>query len=157
MRDRSVTFHLRSTSPDATCAIGRRLGEAAGAGDVFALDGPLGAGKTVLAQGILRGLGVGGYLPSPTFTLIREYRGRVSCYHVDLYRLESPEDVATIGMEECFDGGVVVIEWAGRVAHLLPADHLAITLRASGEDVREIDMIAAGPRSRRLVEVLLRS
>ena len=105
-----------SHSPEETLALGEAWGRAAAAGLVIGLTGDLGAGKTQLAKGIARGLGITGRVHSPTFTLVNEYAGgRLPMFHVDLYRLRTAEEVATAGLEEYFQpAGVSVIEWAER-------------------------------------------
>jgi len=113
----------------------RRLGECLGgllrAGDVLLLSGELGAGKSVLARGIARGMGVKGAVPSPTFTLMNVYAGqRFPLYHMDLYRLEDAMELWESGLEEYIGGdGVAVIEWPERAIELMPARHLAAELR----------------------------
>lgn len=104
-------------SAEATVAFGRRLGEGAEAGHVYALDGELGAGKTQLARGIARGLGFDGRVQSPSYGLINIYEGgRLPMYHLDLYRLETLEDIVGAGLDEYLreTDGVVVVEWATR-------------------------------------------
>jgi tRNA threonylcarbamoyladenosine biosynthesis protein TsaE len=145
-----------SHSPEETADWGRKLGSLLGAGDAVALIGELGAGKTALAQGILRGLGVPEetYIASPTFTLINEYRGRVPLYHLDFYRLDHPSECANLGLEECLGGaGVALIEWADKMPALLPGDHLAIRLAYLDETTRRVLVCASGDRS----TLLLRS
>ncbi len=122
----------------ATEALGMRLAQGLSAGSVVALSGELGAGKTVLARGIARGLGVEGYLKSPSFTIINEYReGRIPLYHIDLYRF--PEGGADCGddglaLEEYLYGdGVCIIEWAERALSLIPDDAIKITITYGGE------------------------
>ena len=101
---------VETHSPEQTEALGRRLGGRLRAGDVVALSGPLGSGKTVLARGLALGAGAAGYMASPSFVLIREYSGPLRVYHVDLYRLERLEDLETLGLEELLDGvGVVIV------------------------------------------------
>lgn len=105
-----------SNSPEATQALGETWGRAAASGLVIGLSGDLGAGKTQLAKGIARGLGFGGRVHSPTFTLVNQYEGgRLPLFHVDLYRLETPEQISGAGIEEYFHpAGVAVIEWPER-------------------------------------------
>src|SRR3990170_4836152 len=104
---------------DETISFGEALGSRLGPGDVVALFGELGSGKTTLTKGIARGAGVAAEVFSPTFTLIHEHPGRVPFYHVDLYRLTGQEDVEDLGIEEYLYGqGLVVIEWAERAAGL---------------------------------------
>ena len=129
-------FHLRTR--DDTLKFGQELGSLLQAGDVIALIGDLGAGKTTLTQGIALGLGVTDRVTSPTFTLVQEYKGRVPLFHFDPYRLERPEDVYDFGFEEYMErGGVVVVEWADKVVALLPSDRLTLTLteESGGEEV----------------------
>lgn len=123
-------------SPEATEAFGRRLGSRLRAGDVVALIGPLGSGKTVLARGIALGVGVTGYIASPSFVLIRQYDGPIRVYHIDLYRLERREEVAYLGLDDLIEGsGIAVVEWADRAPWILPPDHLLIAC-AAGPDAQ---------------------
>lgn len=103
---------------DATVALGQRLGERLAAGDVLTLTGDLGAGKSCLARGIARGLGIGGRIPSPTFVIVAEYlQGRLPLHHIDLYRLCDEEELVQLGLDEVIGGsGVVVVEWPDRAA-----------------------------------------
>jgi len=130
-------------------AIGKIIGAAAVGGDVIALVGDLGTGKTCLSQGIARGLDVPEVYPitSPTFTLINEYPGRVTLYHFDIYRLQGAQDLEDMGYEDYFyGGGVTVIEWAERIKDILPPETLFITMNYLGEHDRE--MILAGNKDR---------
>lgn len=123
-------------------ALGERLARALPPHGVVLLTGNLGAGKTMLAKGIVSGLGAAPAeeVSSPTFTLIHEYgNGRV--YHVDLYRLEEPRELATLGLEELFErDAVVLIEWGERFPRFLPAERTEIRIRAVGNDEREIEV-----------------
>lgn len=131
---------------------GRELGAKLGPGDVVALFGGLGAGKTTLTKGIARGAGVEAEVFSPTFTLIHEHPGRVPFYHVDLYRLTGDEDVEYLGLEEYLYGdGVVIIEWADRAPSLLPKERIEITLDYA-DDGRKIQIRAASERLMKIVE-----
>jgi 2-amino-4-hydroxy-6-hydroxymethyldihydropteridine diphosphokinase/tRNA threonylcarbamoyl adenosine modification protein YjeE len=132
---------LASPTPESTRALGRTLGAAARTGDVFALDGPLGAGKTCLVHGLAEGLGITGPIPSPTYTLCREYtRGRLPFQHWDFYRLEGEGDLESTGFLDAVDGGVVAaVEWAGRFAHDLPPGAVAVRVdRSAADDTRLI-------------------
>jgi len=135
-------FDLISNSPGSTLDIGRIIGENLTGGQVVALTGELGTGKTCLTQGIAKGLGISEkyYITSPTFTLINEYPGRVPLYHMDVYRLSGPGDLEDMGYAEYFYGdGVVVVEWAEKVADILPAGALMIDLEhGSDSDTREM-------------------
>ena len=135
-----------------TQRLGARLGELLDAGSVVLLEGGLGAGKTVLAQGIAQGLGIDDPVTSPTFTLIHEYAGRLPLYHVDLYRLAGDADAAAIGLEEYVYGdGVTVIEWPDRAGTLLPTDHLSVALRPIAETKRALRFTPRGARYGELV------
>jgi len=118
-----------SPDPDATRAIGRALGRAAGPGTVLALIGPLGAGKTQLAKGVAEGLGVTSVVNSPTFILMNEHVGRLPLYHIDAYRLGDPEEAPAAGLlDERQVDGVTVIEWADRLDGWLPPERLEISI-----------------------------
>jgi tRNA threonylcarbamoyl adenosine modification protein YjeE len=150
--DSSHTFTITFASPDATLDFGRQLGAALEAGQIVALSGDLGAGKTTLTQGIAAGLGISARVTSPTFTLINQYNPgerRLLLVHIDTYRLgDTPEaalaEAVNLGMEEILadaampdshsDGAIVVIEWAERIAKLLPPNTLYIQLATVEED-----------------------
>jgi tRNA threonylcarbamoyladenosine biosynthesis protein TsaE len=133
-------------SAEETRRLGARLAAVARAGDVVALFGGLGAGKTELAKGFARGLGVRDVVNSPTFVLMAEHAGRVAMFHLDLYRLAGLDDVVAAGlMDERRADGVTVIEWADRMGSLLPTHHLAVTIEGSGELPREISLCPKGP------------
>src|SRR5450759_3837106 len=120
MTGAQLPIRLLAPDPAATRALGERLGRAAVAGDVIALSGPLGAGKTELARGIARGLGVAGPVSSPTFILIAEHEGRLPLFHLDGYRLAGPEDALGAGLLlERRAEGVPVVEWAERLGTCL--------------------------------------
>jgi tRNA threonylcarbamoyladenosine biosynthesis protein TsaE len=130
---------VKTTSAEATIALGRRLGAVLGPNDVIALTGDLGAGKTTLIQGIAAGMGVKDYVTSPTFIIINEYDGRLPLYHIDLYRLNEGLEVVDLGIEEYFKrGGVSVIEWAERLGKLLPASAEKIEIKIVAEEEREL-------------------
>ncbi|MGO8671566.1 MAG: tRNA (adenosine(37)-N6)-threonylcarbamoyltransferase complex ATPase subunit type 1 TsaE [Capsulimonadaceae bacterium] len=151
MQHRIVTYSARETW-DAGFALGAILA----AGDVVGLIGGLGAGKTTFTQGLASGLGIGEdiVVNSPTFTVLAEHpEGRVPLYHFDVYRLAGPDDLTGIGFDDYLDGsGVVVIEWADRVAGALSEDVLMVTLTevadgAQDNATREITFAATGLRS----------
>ena len=127
-------------SEEETIELGRRIAAGLPRRAVVLLTGNLGAGKTTIAKGIVSGLGAAApeEVTSPTFTLIHEYGGgRV--YHVDLYRLDRPEQVATLGLEEIFErDAVVLVEWGERFPSLMPPGRIDIRLRALENDRREI-------------------
>lgn len=128
-------------SAEALEAFGARLAGVARVGDVIALAGDLGAGKTTLARGLLRGLGLEGEAPSPTFTLVQTYgppETRLPVWHCDLYRLEDSEEAIELGLEEAFDTALVLIEWPERLGGYLPADALRLRLDGAGEAQRRL-------------------
>ncbi len=145
---------VRTGAAAETAALGRRLGMAARAGDALLLSGVVGAGKTVLAGGILTGLGVPGPHPSPTFTIVRTYHGRLHAAHLDLYRLDGGLDAEEIGLEDILAGeGVAVVEWAERLGALTPPDALYVRLeRVTAGDERQILLAPSGPGAMDLVE-----
>ncbi len=148
---------IRTGSPEATRAIGEALGRLLrqhdARGEVVALAGPLGAGKTCFVQGLARGLGAGGYVRSPTFVLVHCYPGPLPLYHVDLYRIGS-SDVDALGLDELMEGdGVTAIEWPG--SSVLPPDHVSVELAfGTDENARVVRIAAHGDRSRRIREEL---
>ena len=136
---------LTTAGPEETRRVGRLLGEVARPGDVFLLTGELGAGKTCLTQGILRGLGSDEMARSPTFVLVSEYSARMTLYHVDLYRLKGGADVLDLGLEEYLEGdGVTVVEWADRVPGLLDEQHMNIELQHVDDETRRMKVSADG-------------
>ena len=158
----ALDLHL--PAPADTQALGRALARLLRAGDVLALRGDLGAGKTALARALIRALpGPPGAadeeVPSPTFTLVQSYPRRpTEVWHFDLYRIERPEEVYELGIEEAFAGGISLIEWPERMAGLLPEDRLDITLTyASGEaeSGRHARLEGGGDWPQRLAELAL--
>jgi tRNA threonylcarbamoyladenosine biosynthesis protein TsaE len=141
--DRSVIVRL-SKSPEETFRIGRVLADGLKAGDVVALTGELGSGKTCLTQGIACGLGVpeGYAVTSPTFTLINEYPGRqMPLYHLDVYRLNGCADLPEMGYDEYLSGrGVMVIEWAEKIREAVPAGALLVVMTYLEEYTRKIEI-----------------
>ena len=130
---------IRTRSEEETIALGASLAAELPAKVVVLLIGNLGAGKTTITKGIVKGLGAAhpDEVSSPTFTLIHEYGP--SIYHVDLYRLDRAEQVATIGLDEIFEReAVVLVEWGERFPELMPEERVEITLRAVGDGEREV-------------------
>ncbi len=150
---------MRVETEEAMRALGVRIGELAEPGTVVALQGDLGAGKSVLARGIARGLGIPGRVPSPTFILVAEYTtGRLPLHHADLYRLSEPSELENLGLDEVLGSdGLVVVEWADRFAGLLPEDSLVIRIAIEADPMgpRVLGLTAGGPRSRRLLDGLV--
>src|SRR4051812_37256485 len=141
-----------SHSATQTIRIGQRLGELMQQGDLVVLLGDFGTGKTHLIKGIAQGLGATNLVNSPSFVLINEYRagpqhGGMPIYHADLYRIESPDDLAGIGIEEAWSGvGVCLIEWAEQAGDWLPQEHLAIQLQHLSETKRVLRFVPRGAR-----------
>ncbi len=141
-------------SAGETQALAERLAQFVQAGDVLWLSGNLGAGKTTFTQGLGRGLQVAAPIISPTFVLVREYRGQLPLYHVDLYRLDQTRDIVNLGLRDYLDGdGVCVIEWAERfdAKHSLPGLHIRIEPR--GDETRALTFVAVGERASELLKV----
>jgi tRNA threonylcarbamoyladenosine biosynthesis protein TsaE len=147
-------------SAEQTRELGARLGRLLRAGDVVLLHGDLGSGKTTLAQGIARGLGVRGYAHSPTFTLVAEHEGRtgdgepIRLYHLDLYRLAGERDLDSFGWEDYLapTDGVTVVEWPERAGSWLPEEYFLVRLEPVGADRRRL-LVDAVPRDERFSAV----
>lgn len=152
----SDTLDLISHSPEQTRRLGSRLASRLKGGETICLQGSLGAGKTTFAQGLGQGLGIEEPVISPTFTLIREYgpvNDHPALYHIDFYRLESLNELQTLGLDDYLYGdGVCVIEWPERAEILLPEQRLWIEMRMVDETERGILIRAQGDRYRELLK-----
>ncbi|HEX8239221.1 MAG TPA: tRNA (adenosine(37)-N6)-threonylcarbamoyltransferase complex ATPase subunit type 1 TsaE [Allosphingosinicella sp.] len=127
------------SGPAETEAFGRRLAAQLRAGDVVALSGDLGAGKTTLARGILAGLGHDGEVASPTFPIVIPYEAlSVPAWHVDLYRIEDPAEIAELALDEALEDGVLIVEWPERMGGALWPHSLRLGLRREGEGARAL-------------------
>lgn len=139
---------IPSRSVNETLAIGWAIGSGLAAGDVLGLVGPLGAGKTQLVKGIAAGLGAADLrkVTSPTFVLVNEYQGRLLLFHVDAYRLSGGRELEAIGFDElcCTEGAAVVVEWADRVADVLPERMLQVRIEVAGPTQRRLTFQASG-------------
>ena len=138
---------VETNSPSQTKALGKKIGRLLKSGDIIALVGELGAGKTCLVQGLALGLGVNprDYVSSPSFVLVKEYSGRTPVYHIDLFRIKNTEELESLGYEEYLYGeGVSIIEWAERAGKLLPPEYLRIELDILGSRRRRISLKAFG-------------
>ena len=143
-----MTQTFRTHSPEETQEIGVRLGQQLNPGDIVALIGDLGAGKTCLTQGIARGVGIykDQIVNSPSYILINEYEGKMPVYHIDLYRLQHLEEIIDLGLEEYLEGdGICVIEWADRMGRLLPQNCIHVRITGADEFTRtiEVDAVSA--------------
>lgn len=141
---------IESKSPKETVRIGKKIGQLLKQGDVIALLGELGTGKTQLIKGIAEGIGIKNsrYVKSPSFTFINEYKGKTILYHIDLYRIKDEKEVLELGLEEILSGqkGVTAIEWAEKILSLLPNELLMIKLNYAGGLARSIEIVAKGKR-----------
>ncbi|CAM4229111.1 tRNA (adenosine(37)-N6)-threonylcarbamoyltransferase complex ATPase subunit type 1 TsaE [Lederbergia lenta] len=139
------TFEILSSNTAETHTIARSLGKLLQKGDVVLLEGDLGAGKTTFTKGIADGLDIIRNVNSPTFTIIKEYMGRLPLYHMDVYRVaDSYED---LGFDEYFyGGGVTVVEWAHLIKEQLPTEYLTIYLYHAGDDQRKFKFEPVGER-----------
>lgn len=160
LNEKSLEFLSRS--PEQTRRLGARLGQLLEGGETICLQGPLGAGKTVLAQGIGRGWGATDPLISPTFVLMRQHHrpaGDAILLHVDFYRLEDAEDAWSLGLEDWLEGPdvVTVVEWPDRAPELLPEERLWIRLEPGGGQRRRLLFTAHGPAYERLLRAFRRA
>lgn len=147
MKNDFVTY--RTSSDKETINLGRRLGNVLEKGDIIALAGELGSGKTWFAKGVALGLGIhpDTVITSPSFSLVNEYQGRCTFYHMDAYRLEHLSDFVSAGLDEYFyQDGIVVMEWADRWPEILPDWSLKVEFVISGEQSREITLSGHHPR-----------
>ena len=148
---------LVRSSPDAssTRTLGAALAAVAAPGDVIALTGDLGAGKTQFAKGFGQGLGVLDTINSPSFVLMSEYAGRLPLFHIDLYRLADARDALLSGLiDDRQAAGVTLIEWAERLGDALPPERLDVIIDGSGDEPRTVRVRATTGRLRRYLEAL---
>ncbi|WP_062051020.1 tRNA (adenosine(37)-N6)-threonylcarbamoyltransferase complex ATPase subunit type 1 TsaE [Bacillus sp. JCM 19034] len=146
-------WSTRTVAPEETSELAEKLGKLVQSGDVITLEGDLGAGKTSFTKGLAKGLGVRRMVNSPTFTIMKQYKGRIPLYHIDAYRLE--DEFEDLGFEDYFYGdGVTVIEWPSMIEAQLPEDRLKITIDYMGETERLISIEGTGPRSSELSKEL---
>ncbi|MGM0754458.1 MAG: tRNA (adenosine(37)-N6)-threonylcarbamoyltransferase complex ATPase subunit type 1 TsaE [Bacillota bacterium] len=148
-------YELITTSPEETGAFAEKLATYLRPGDVLTLEGDLGAGKTTFTKGLAKGLGISKTVNSPTFTIIKEYRGRLPLYHMDVYRLD--DSFEDLGFDEYFEGeGVTVVEWAHLIQDQLPKALLGLSIFREGDSERRIVLKPNGERYRELCkEVVL--
>lgn len=138
-------FEIITTSPEQTGQFAEKLAAHLKPGAVLTLEGDLGAGKTTFTKGLAKGLGVTKTVNSPTFTIIKEYRGRLPLYHMDVYRLD--DSFEDLGFDEYFEGdGVTVVEWAHLIQDQLPEDLLSLSIYREGDSTRRIVLKPYGDR-----------
>ena len=148
---------VETNSPSETKALGKKIGRNLKSGDIIALIGELGAGKTCLVQGLVLELGVNprDYVASPSFVLVKEYHGCLPVYHIDLFRIKNTEELESLGWEEYLYGeGVSIIEWAERAEKLMPPEYLRIELGILGTERRRIRVKAFGEHYQALLRRL---
>src|SRR3954463_3562303 len=152
----AAALTLTAATAADTQAIAERLGRVLAAGDVLALIGPLGAGKTTFVQGLARGLDVPPerHVASPTFALVNEHPGRVPLVHADLYRIEDARELAELGLVDAFDRAAVVIEWLDRFPDAAPADRLEIAIAFAEGEGRRLTFTPGGARAAEIVDRL---
>ncbi len=144
---------IKTTSVEETQNIAYEIGKWVHEGMVLTLEGDLGAGKTTFTKGLAKGLEIKRNVNSPTFTIIKEYHGRLPLYHMDVYRLENGAD--EIGLDDyLFGEGVCVIEWASMISDLLPSNRLDIKIYRESENERRIELYPIGPEYETISEVL---
>lgn len=147
-------YTLDTHSAQDTQAVAQRLAARVWPGTVITLNGDLGAGKTTFTQGFARGLGVTRNVNSPTFTIMKQYSGRLPLYHMDVYRLEDTGD--DIGLEEYILGdGVAIVEWSDLIESSLPTERLALTIERTGDESRRITFAPVGDAYVQLVKEVL--
>ncbi|HEY6058526.1 MAG TPA: tRNA (adenosine(37)-N6)-threonylcarbamoyltransferase complex ATPase subunit type 1 TsaE [Candidatus Limnocylindrales bacterium] len=145
---------ITTVDEEETRQLGARLAQRARPGDLLALYGDLGVGKTQLAKGFGRGLGVAATINSPSFVLMAEYLGRLPFFHIDLYRLADAADALAGGvLDERQAAGVALVEWADRLAGALPEERLDVVFEGAGDDPRRISLRAIGGDYARYLEV----
>ena len=139
-------IELQTNSAMETRAFGESLAQQLSSGDVLLLEGDLGAGKSELTRGIARGLGITGYVTSPSFTILQVHQGgRLPLYHFDWYRLSSAEELYELSMDEyLYDEGVAVVEWPSMAQEAIPEKHLLIEIHTLGDDCRHFILHSKG-------------
>ncbi len=142
--DEIVVRQVTTASEGETRALGLKIASLLHPGDIILLIGELGTGKTVMAKGVARGLGVKENILSPTFTLLKEYEGKVPLYHLDAYRLHGAGDLYELGLEEYLEEGVLLVEWGDRVYEFFKEEFLEVRMDFAGDESRSIRIIAAG-------------
>ncbi|TFD93690.1 tRNA (adenosine(37)-N6)-threonylcarbamoyltransferase complex ATPase subunit type 1 TsaE [Jeotgalibacillus sp. R-1-5s-1] len=144
-----------SSSPEETAAFAEKLGSLLQKGDVLTLEGDLGAGKTTFTKGLAKGLEITRTVNSPTFTIMKEYQGRLPLYHMDVYRVE--DEFEDLGFDEYFNGdGVCVVEWAHLIQEQLPEERLDLSIYYVENDSRRFELVPRGSRYEALCEEILR-
>jgi len=156
LRVKEISVKYLTTSVEKTVWLGHQLGDQLIDGDIIALIGDLGGGKTWFTKGVAIGLEIDpGYIVSPTFTLVNEYKGRRQLFHIDLYRLKDKAEIIALDLEDYLSGeGIVAIEWADRWPGELPEETIQIELRMIDEHTRELRFSGSHPRAKDIIRAL---
>jgi len=156
LRLKEISVKYATTSVEKTVWLGQQLGIQLNNGDIIALIGDLGGGKTWFTKGIAIGLEIDpGYIVSPTFTLVNEYQGRQQLFHIDLYRLKNKTEILALDLEDYFSReGIVVIEWADRWPRELPEERIQVELKMVNEHTRELEFSGNHPRAKEIIGAL---
>ncbi|MCA1032903.1 tRNA (adenosine(37)-N6)-threonylcarbamoyltransferase complex ATPase subunit type 1 TsaE [Bacillus timonensis] len=150
-----MSFEMVSNSPEATHNLAQKLATKLSAGDLLTLEGDLGAGKTTFTKGLAKGLGITRNVNSPTFTIIKEYQGRIPLYHMDVYRVA--DSFEELGFEEYFEGdGVTVVEWSHLISDQLPTERLEVNIYHVGNESRKLTFHPIGERYLQICEELFK-
>lgn len=146
---------ITTDNAEQTKELGRQIGNALVGGEVIAMVGDLGAGKTTITKSIALSLGIEEHVTSPTFTIVNEYQGRVKLYHFDVYRIGDIEEMYDLGFDEYIDsGGVSIIEWANLIEEILPDDAINIEIISLGDDKRQITITGKGEKTQNIIKEL---
>lgn len=147
-------IEFKTCSEDKTKYLAKKLALLLSPGDVITLEGDLGAGKTIFTKGLAKGLGVERIVNSPTFTIVKEYQGKLPLYHMDVYRLENSDE--DIGFDEYFEGnGISVVEWAHFINEFLPEKLLNVRIRYTDEHTRLLEFRAIGEHYEQILDELV--
>lgn len=146
---------IKTNNAEETQALGYKIGTALCGGEIIAMTGDLGAGKTTLTKSLAKGLGIEDYITSPTFTIVNEYSGRVKLFHFDVYRISDIEEMYDLGYEEYFfSDGVCIIEWSNLIEEILPEERINIDIVYIDENSRQITVSGSGQRFDDLIKGL---
>ena len=146
---------IKTNNAKETQQLGRLIGESLVGGEIIAMTGDLGAGKTTMTKSIAKGLNIDEHITSPTFTIVNEYDGRLKLFHFDVYRIGDIEEMYDIGYEEYFySGGVCIIEWANLIEEILPEDTINIEISTLDENKREFTITGKGDKFNHIVKEL---
>ena len=146
---------IKTNNAKETQQLGRLIGESLVGGEIIAMTGDLGAGKTTMTKSIAKGLNIDEHITSPTFTIVNEYDGRLKLFHFDVYRIGDIEEMYDIGYEEYFySGGVCIIEWANLIEEILPEDTINIEIYTLDENKREFTITGKGDKFNHIVKEL---